>query len=347
MSRVIWLIHAACPSRCAYCAIETQQTRRSLGRDEAVAVARDIVQSGFREVILVGGEPLLYPHLADVLEALRGRAEVAVFTGGIPGEPARSVELLRHGVRRVVFSVDVGLDAENDLVRGRKGITRDVERLAEAVHASLPEVGLSVNTVVSRANVRRLGTVWQRFERFGLDSWSLTLAGDNFGERPTGSFVPAPDLEELYLRTLPRMARALAGRTELVVLPVPLPFLARGVPIARWDVAAAECGEEVRRELERFSRGDHNASFVAQHGCPLAGRDLTIGVTGEIHPCSQAPILAPEHVVGHVREGLSAVLASATTRAFVEGIPHAPCRRCWAPSNVPRDQLRRLVAGSR
>ena len=347
MSRVIWLIHAACPSRCAYCAIETQQAQRSLGRDDAVAVARDILRSGFREVILVGGEPLLYPHLADVLETLRGRAQVAVFTGGIPGEPERSVELLRHGADRVVFSVDVGVDAENDLVRGRKGITRDVERLAEAVHAALPEVGLSVNTVVSRANVRRLGTVWQRFERFGLDSWSLTLAGDNFGQSPAGSFVPLADLEELYLRTLPRMARALRGRAELVVLPVPLPVLERGLPIAHWDLAGAEWAEEVRRELERFARGDHNASFVAQHGCPLAGRDVTIGVNGEVHPCSQAPILKPEHVVGHVRDGLSAVLASERARAFVEGVPHAPCRRCWAPSNVPRDELRRLVARSR
>ena len=143
------------------------------------------------------------------------------------------------------------------------------------------------------------------------------------------------------------MARALRGRAELVVLPVPLPFLERGLPIAHWDLAGAEWAEEVRRELERFARGDHNASFVAQHGCPLAGRDVTIGVNGEVHPCSQAPILKPEHVVGHVRDGLSAVLASERARAFVEGVPHAPCRRCWAPSNVPRDELRRLVARSR
>ena len=346
MSRVIWVIHAACPSRCTYCAIETQRSQRSLDEETAVAVARDIVASGFGEVILVGGEPLLYPHLGAVLEALERRVRVALFTGGIAGDPERSVALLRRGVDRVVFSVDVGIDAENDLVRGRRGITADVVRLAEAIRAGLPRVGLSVNTVVSRANVRRLETVWERFERFGLDSWSLTLAGDNFGETPVGAFVPRGELEALYLETLPRLARRLVGRCELVVLPVPLPFLERGVPIAQWDAEGARLGEAIRAELDRFANGDHNASFVSKHGCPLAGRDVTIGVAGQIHPCSQAPVLRDEHVVGHAREGLRAVLASERTRRFAAEVPHAPCRRCWAPSNVPREELRRLVARS-
>ncbi len=223
--RVIWVIHSACPSRCAYCAIETQKARPSLPRDAAVAVARDIVACGFREVILVGGEPLLYPHLGDVLDVLAGKVEIALFTGGLPRLADRTIALIARGVDRVVLSVDAGGDDANDAVRGRAGITVDIDALGRRIASELPRVGLSINTVVSRANIDRVETVWQRFGDLGLDSWSLTLAGDNFGESPRDSFASVAELRRYYLETLPRLARRLAGRCSSSCCRCPCRFL--------------------------------------------------------------------------------------------------------------------------
>jgi MoaA/NifB/PqqE/SkfB family radical SAM enzyme len=342
----MWMFTAACPSHCTYCDIDSQKGKKGLSREEVVRVAEEIVEQGFSEVMFVGGEPLLSPDLPAALRALGGRVKTAVFTGGVPGLVDRAVEVLGEGgVDRVVFSIDSGQPNRNDLIRGRKGITQDLVDLAAAVHERLPNIDRSVNTVVSRYNVRALAGVWQRMSPYGLTSWSLTLAGDVFSGSPGHALIDVPSLEELYFKTIPVLAAHLArSGAELVVLPIPYPLLAARVPPARWGQLGPAARAEVALELEKLSRGEHNATFVEKHGCPLVGIDVVIGVGGEVHPCSQGPIIHPSYVVGNVKtHSLGEILHGEALRAFAGGVPHAPCTRCWAPSNVPRETLLQLT----
>jgi radical SAM protein with 4Fe4S-binding SPASM domain len=341
-NRVIWVLEAACPSKCAYCDIESQQGRGALTVDEVAAAARDVIDAGFREVIFVGGEPLLSPAMPAALDVLAGRCEVALFTGGIPGFAARAVELVGRGVDRLVFSIDSARDGDNDLVRGRKGITRALIELVESVRAERPRVDLSFNTVVSRHNVESLPALWDRLRAFRPSSWSLTLVGDNFTADATPHLPSRAQIDRLYGETIPALALATQrDRIELVVLPVPFAFLVDRVPHAAWNVAA------VTRDLDRFAAGDHNRSFVERCGCPLVGIDVSIGVQGEIYPCSQAPILQDRFVIGNVKsDRLDEVLHGRALEDFRSGVPHAPCVRCWAPSNVPRERLLEVVHAS-
>lgn len=341
----MWMFTAACPSRCTYCDIDSQKGKRGLSTSEVERVARELVDLRFSEVMFAGGEPLLSPDLPTALRILRGHARTAVFTGGLPGVAKRATEILGEGrVDRLVYSIDSGRSAENDLIRGRKGVTSDLLELAASVAKHLPHVDRSVNTVVSRMNVRALESVWDRMSPFGLASWSLTLAGDFFEGSPTHAMLRQDELEELYLRAIPRLASRLAeGDAELVVLPVPYPLLAAGLPPSRWADLPADLLASVREELGLYSKGEYNRTFVRRHGCPLVGIDIVIGVGGEVHPCSQAPIINPRYVIGNVRQKpLAEILDSTELDRFAQGVPHAPCTRCWAPSNIPRPTLARL-----
>jgi MoaA/NifB/PqqE/SkfB family radical SAM enzyme len=350
-NRVIWVLNSACPSRCVYCDIESQHATRGLSTDEVTAACRDIVAAGFREVIFVGGEPLLSPELPAALAALDGQCEVAIFTGGVPGFTARAIERMRRGVRRLVFSIDSGRDADNDLVRGRKGITHDLLEMVEAVRRDLPFIDISLNTVVSRHNVEILDTVWDRLRAHRPSSWALTLVGDNFTGSPGAHLPSRAQIEHLYLTTVPALARRLAAdRAELVVLPVPFPLLSARTPPAAWGdrASAPDVRAAIDLELDRFAVGDYNRTFVENHGCPLVGVDVSIGVGGEVHPCSQAPILQREYVVGNVKNArLGDILAGEAVTAFSRAVPHAPCTRCWAPSNVDRDRLVQVLRGAK
>lgn len=346
--RVIWVINAACPSRCAYCDIESQRAKSALSTNQVRKTATDIVDAGFHEVIFVGGEPLLSPQLPAALEVLRGRAEIAAFTGGIPLAPARSVDIVRRGIDRLVFSIDSGHDETNDLIRGRAGITRELLRFADAVRASLPDIDISINTVVSRRNAASVEDVWQRMRTYRPTSMALTLAGDNFDGSPTEHMLLREQIVELYLSVIPRLAARMdADRAELVVLPVPMPFLMAGIPAREWRTAAERLRGELDIEFDRYSSGDYNRAFVERCGCPLVGTDVSIGIEGEVYPCSQAPALRREYVVGDVTStSLDNVLHGAALARFRANVPHLPCTRCWAPSNVQRDTLLRVLRSS-
>jgi MoaA/NifB/PqqE/SkfB family radical SAM enzyme len=344
-NRVIWVLNAACPSRCVYCDIESQRATRVLSAAEVERVSHEVVGAGFREVVFVGGEPFLSPELPVALRVLSGRVRIAVFTGGLPGMAEKVTDLVGRGVSRIVFSIDSGRDASNDLIRGRNGITRALIDLATGLREQFPRLDMSVNTVVSRHNAGTLADVWERMAVFRLDSWALTLVGDNFTGSPREHLLDREQLERFYLTDVPALAARLAeSRAELVVLPIPFPFLAAQLPARAWGRGAEMHRAEIDRELDLYSEGHYNRTFVDRCRCPLVGVDISIGVGGEVHPCSQAPILQPEYVVGRLRnERLADVLAGEALARFEGGVPHPPCSRCWAPSNVERGRLLRVV----
>lgn len=344
-NRVIWVLNSACPSRCKVCDIASQQGRPELSREVVVRVAREVRDLGFREVVFVGGEPLLSPALPVALEALGRGVDRAVFTGGIPGDAHRLIEPLAQA-DRLVASIDDADDARNDELRGRAGITAALFQLLGAVRERLPGLYLSTNSVVSRHNVAHVAQLWPRVRELRPTCFALSVAGENFETLPLAHLASRAWLERLYFELVPALAPQVrdAG-TDFVVLPVPLPLLALGVPPERWGDESVRSSAPVRAEVELFSRGEHNRSFVTRHGCPLVGRDISIGVSGDVHPCSQAPILKSAHVLGNVtRESLAEILAGPRLREFADRVPHAPCIRCWAPSNAPREVLAETLA---
>ncbi len=332
--RAIWVINAACASRCSYCDIGSQRGIATLDADDVKRVARELLEAGFREVVFVGGEPLMSPELSAALEVLAGRCIVAVFTGGIPGDPRRYAELVRRGIDRVVLSIDSGDECENDRLRGRDGITRSLLAMADAMREAKKDLDLSVNSVVTRFNVRTVESVWDLMRRYDLTAWALTLAGENFDARPEDHFLSIPDLERYYFQLVPSLAERVEPATDLVVLPIPLPFLEAAIRPSQWGARSVD-HEALDREIELFSRGLYNQGFVERYGCPLARVDVSVGVSGEVYPCSQAPILKLQHRLGSVRDAsVSSILDGEPMQRFRAGIPHAPCGRCWAPSNI-------------
>lgn len=344
------MINAACPSRCVYCGIQSQRDEPELGVEDAVRVARSLVQAGFREVVFVGGEPLLYRHLPAVLDVLSGKVDVALFSGGLPEPTERWVGLLSAGVTRLVLSIDDADEDRNDLVRGRRGVSREVWALAEAARRVQPALDVSLSTVVTRHNAGSLVASWERFRSLSPTAWVAVLTGDNFVESPSAHFLSVQALERLYFVDAPALARRVSGEakgTDFLLFPVPLPFLRAGASMADWPELVGSHASELGTELERFAGGDYNASFAERFGCPLVGVDISIGVGGEVYPCSQAPILSKQHALGSLRDAdLEALLEPSRLAAFAKGVPHAPCRRCWAPSNVQPDVLRALLSSA-
>jgi radical SAM protein with 4Fe4S-binding SPASM domain len=138
--------------------------------------------------------------------------------------------------------------------------------------------------------------------------------------------------------TIPRLI-ALAG-TDVVLrpLPVPLgaaPLLARAHELSGYLVEHRE-SNDLRSEIDLWASGQYNRAFLAEYGCLLPLRDLTVEPNGDVYPCSASTSFRPDHVVGNVRHAsLAAIRRSGALRAFYRNVGrHDCCARCHASSNM-------------
>lgn len=143
-----------CNLRCVYCmpkqGLQWQPHADQLSVDEMVRVVETAAQGGVRRVRLTGGEPLVHPHIVEIVRriaSIQNIEEVSLTTNAMLLERLAQ-PLSDAGLKRVNISLD-SLDADKfkritrggDLNRVWKGIAA-----AERAHLS----PLKINTVIVR-----------------------------------------------------------------------------------------------------------------------------------------------------------------------------------------------------
>ncbi len=112
---VSWAITYKCNARCQYCENWTCPTDKELTREEIMAVIDDLAAMGTAVISLTGGEPLLRPDLADIIDhAVHRKIYVSVNTNGIL--VSQHLPVLKKA-DRVTVSFD-GPEAVHDSIRG-------------------------------------------------------------------------------------------------------------------------------------------------------------------------------------------------------------------------------------
>jgi cyclic pyranopterin phosphate synthase len=214
-----------CNFRCPYCMPEADfdghrflRPAEQLTFEEIARLARQFVALGARKLRLTGGEPLLRPHLAELvrlLAAIDGVEDLALTTNGaLLAEQA--ADLRAAGLDRVTVSLD-SLDPEIFArMSGGRGRVGDVlAGIAEARRVGLAP--LKVNAVVERGlnedgildlveHFRGTGTVVRFIEYMDV--------GNHNGWAPT-RVVPSAELVARVGARWPLVPRAPLARGEV------------------------------------------------------------------------------------------------------------------------------------
>jgi len=111
----VLFITTKCNLSCRHCSV-----REDPGREMPLDMMKKIVDYGPRKVNIMGGEPLLYSHLDDLLEIFNG-VQITVQTNGLL-VPKR-IKFLEN-VRQVICSVE-GMEKNTNFIRG-KGVFKKV-----------------------------------------------------------------------------------------------------------------------------------------------------------------------------------------------------------------------------
>lgn len=154
-----------CNLRCIYCyALDTPNNRNELSVDEFKDVIKQACDMGARKIIILGGEPLLYPHLMEMIAYIRDLGmEIELFTNGTKVTPELAKAFYEHDVR-VVLKMNTFDESLQDTLAGRKGSYKLMqEALANLKEAGYPSEShpLGVSSIICQQNIDELPTMWE------------------------------------------------------------------------------------------------------------------------------------------------------------------------------------------
>ena len=142
-----------CNLRCTYCmpaeGLDWMPNEQKLRSDELIRLLRiAVTRLGITSVRFTGGEPLVVPHLEDVVHAtaqLRPRPEITLTTNGV-GLAGRAEALARAGLNRINVSLDTVDAARFKAITRRDRLDEVLAGLRAAKGAGLSPV--KVNAVL-------------------------------------------------------------------------------------------------------------------------------------------------------------------------------------------------------
>jgi len=166
----------ACPLHCVYCSNPVDFTRHEDALDAADwrRVLREAERLGVVQVNFTGGEPLLRPDLEALVEEARSLDLYSnLITSGIPLARERLERLRRLGLDNVQVSIQDARPDESDRIAGREAFHRKIEVARWVKELGFP---LTVNTVLHRENLERIGEVIALAEELHADRLELANA---------------------------------------------------------------------------------------------------------------------------------------------------------------------------
>jgi molybdenum cofactor biosynthesis enzyme MoaA len=165
---VCWHVTYRCNLRCSFC--YAPKEGHEPDREEFLAVG-DALAAGCERISLMGGEPLLNPHVPEVAARLHGRCGLSLVTNGTLLTP-ELVTALAPRLDRMSVSLDA---VSQEVATACRGPRYDMRRVTEGVRlvvrAGLP---LKVNTLVTVRNAGHIAEILRFLVSLGAPvDWKL------------------------------------------------------------------------------------------------------------------------------------------------------------------------------
>jgi len=206
----------ACNFRCAYCYLADRTAGAGeLSRAEIKDVILQAKELGARKIIILGGEPSIYPHLVEMLRYLGSLGlQVEMFTNGT-GVTEELARVLAEEKARVVIKMNSRDASVQDRLAGKKGafaiIGQALEHLCRAGYPS-DDLFLAASTIICRQNIEELPALWQWLRTHNIEPYFEILTPQANALENTWLGVEAAELRELFVQ-LSAMDRERFGRT--------------------------------------------------------------------------------------------------------------------------------------
>lgn len=193
-----------CNFRCTYCYVPGQREEtEELSREEIKDVILQAKELGARKIIILGGEPSIYPHLVEMLRFLgREGLEIEMFTNG-SGVDTDLAAVLSEEKVRVVLKLNSRDEAIQDRLAGKKGAYRTIQKaLATLKSAGYPskDLFLAISTVICRQNIGELPAMWEWLRQERIEPYFEIITPQANALKNSWLTVEGRELHELFVR---------------------------------------------------------------------------------------------------------------------------------------------------
>ena len=154
-----------CNFRCQYCYVgHNGDTPQELSPEEIRGTILQAKALGARKIIVLGGEPMIYPHIMDMLAFIRGEGMVAeMFTNGSNVTPEIARRLYELGVTVVLKMNSFDERIQNELAGVKVAYRTIQDAFRNLRDAGFPKAGhmMAVSTIICAQNLPEIPRMWQ------------------------------------------------------------------------------------------------------------------------------------------------------------------------------------------
>lgn len=193
-----------CNFRCSYCYVDEKiECRNELSKEEIKDVIRQAKALGARKIIILGGEPSIYPHLVEMLRFISEEGlKIEMFTNG-SGITQELAGILAAEKVRVALKLNSRDEQVQDQLAGKKGafqlINKALAALREAGYPS-KDLFLAISTVICRQNIAELPAMWQWLREQNIEPFFEVITPQANALANNWLGVEPRELKELFSR---------------------------------------------------------------------------------------------------------------------------------------------------
>lgn len=310
-------VHNRCNGRCVMCNLWQEPGTHALSPAAVAGWLPEWRRLGVQRVMLTGGEPLIHPHLAELVELLAASGlALTIATNGIV-LPLHAGLVARYGTELIV-SLD-GPQPIHDRLRGVPGAFAQLAAGVAKVKDANPDLPVSGRCTVQHGNFRYLRQTVDAAHKLGLDRIS---------------FLPADVISEAF------GLKGGANRKQMrqvTLAPADLPHLAAEIEALEQDCAAdfaaayiAEAPLKLRHRIWHYFAALLGQGEFIPPACNAPWVSAVIEPDGSVRPCFFHRPLGNLFQQGSLEALLNAP-ESLAWRRRLNHKPHDLCRRCVCP----------------
>ena len=155
----------SCNYHCPYCyAAKNDAPANELSYQELANVVKQAGELGAERVIILGGEPLIYPHIFELIDYISSLGmSVELFSNGSLLTAETAAKLFKANVRLVLKLNSFKADVQAMLTGEADGLKTAMQALENALAAgyTMGNELLAVSTIICRPNIGEMEELWR------------------------------------------------------------------------------------------------------------------------------------------------------------------------------------------